>query len=148
MTDARILPDLQCSLICEDVRQEANGNIFLVGVLNQIIVPQLPVTAHKLACFNRWTAGVGEFNEVVKLLAPDQSTVLRENTLAFSMDNPAMIRTNVHLFQGVEFTEPGVYYVEVTVDDVLKLRYPLPVVVMPQNQNGGEGGGEGEGTQN
>ena len=43
MTDARILPDLQCSLICEDVRQEANGNIFLVGVLNQIVVPQVQV---------------------------------------------------------------------------------------------------------
>ena len=137
MTDARILPDLQCSLICEDVRQEANGNIFLVGVLSQIVVPQLPVTAPKLACFNRWTAGVGEFNEVVKLLAPDQSTVVRENALAFSLENPDMICTNVHLFQNVEFTETGMYHVEVTVDDVLKLRYPLPLVVMPQDQNGG-----------
>ncbi len=138
MTDARILPDLQCSLICEDVRQEANGNIFLVGVLNQIVVPQLPVTAHKLACFNRWTAGVGEFTEVVKLLEPDQSTVLRENALEFSMDTPATVRTNVHLFQGVEFTQAGLYYIEVTVDDVLKLRYPLPLVVVPQNQNSGD----------
>jgi len=137
MTDARILPDLQCSLICEDVRQEANGNIILIGVLNQIVVPQVPVAANKLACFNRWTAGVGEFNEVVKLLATDQSTVVRENALAFSLENPGMTRTNVHMFQGVEFTEAGVYYVEVTVDDVLKLRYPLPVVVMPKNQNGG-----------
>ena len=137
MTDARILPDLQCSLICEDVRQEANGNIILIGVLNQIVVPQVPVTANKLACFNRWTAGVGEFNEVVKLLAPDQSTVVRENALVFSLENPGIIRTNVHLFQNVEFTEAGVYYVEVTVDDVLKLRYPLPLVVMPQDQNGG-----------
>jgi hypothetical protein len=136
MTDARILPDLQCSLMCEDVRQEANGNIFLIGVLNQIVVPQVPVAANKLACFNRWTAGVGEFNEVVKLIAPDQSTVVRENALAFLMENPGVVRTNVHMFQGVEFTEAGVYYVEVTIDDVLKLRYPLPLVVMAQNQNG------------
>ena len=137
MTDARILPDLQCSLICEDVRPEANGNIILIGVLNQIVVPQVPVMANKLACFNRWTAGVGEFNEVVKLLAPDQSTVVRENALSFSLENPGMIRTNVHLFQNVEFTEAGVYHVEVTVDDVLRLRYPLPLVVMPQDQSGG-----------
>jgi len=41
------------------------------------------------------------------------------------------------LFQNVEFTAAGVYYVEVTVDDVLKLRYPLPLVMMPQDQNGG-----------
>jgi hypothetical protein len=103
------------------------------------VVPQVPVAANKLACFNRWTAGVGEFNEVVKLLAPDQSTVVRENTLEFKMENPGVVRTNVHMFQGVEFTEAGTYYVEVTVDDVLKLRYPLPLVVMPQNQNGGDG---------
>ncbi|MFP6902371.1 MAG: hypothetical protein VCB81_01805 [Verrucomicrobiia bacterium] len=142
MTDVRILPDLQCSLMCEDVRQEANGNIFLIGVLNQIVVPQVPVAANKLACFNRWTAGVGEFNEVVKLLAPDQSTVVRENALGFTMENPGVVRTNVHMFQGVEFTEAGVYYVEVTIDDVLKLRYPLPLVVMPQNQNGDANAGE------
>jgi hypothetical protein len=46
------------------------------------------------------------------------------------------------MFQGVEFTEAGVYYVEVTIDDVLKLRYPLPLVVMPQNQNGDANAGE------
>lgn len=138
MTDARILPDLQCSLICEDVRQEASGNIILVGVITDIRVPQVPVTANKLMCFNRWTAGVGDFTETVKLLAPDQSTVLRENSLEFKMDNPGAIRTNVHVFQGVEFTEAGGYYVEVTVDDVMKLRYPLPVMVPQQAQPDGQ----------
>ena len=53
MTDTRILPDLQCSLLCEDSRQEANGNPILIGILSQLVVPQLPVTAFKLVCFNR-----------------------------------------------------------------------------------------------
>ena len=33
MQASRILPDLQSSLVCEDIRQEANGNFILVGVM-------------------------------------------------------------------------------------------------------------------
>jgi len=36
----------------------------------------------------------------------------------------------------VEFTVAGVYYVEVLVDDVMKLRYPLPIVLTPQQTQG------------
>ena len=74
MEPTRILPDLQCSLPCEDVRQEITGNFVLVGVLGLIRVTKLPVTATKLCLFNRWTAGLGEFTETARLLAPDQST--------------------------------------------------------------------------
>ena len=68
MNPARILPDLQCSLLCEDIRQEANGNFILIGVLGFLRVPQLPVTALKLCVFSRWTAGVGAFTETVRLI--------------------------------------------------------------------------------
>ena len=63
MQATRILPDLQCSLLCEDIRQEASGNFILLGVLNFVRVPQLPVTAFKICVFNRWTAGVGQFRK-------------------------------------------------------------------------------------
>ena len=78
MQATRILPDLQSSLLCEEVRQEANGNFFLVGVINIVRVPQLPVVAFKLSLFNRWTAGVGTFVETSRFIAPDQTTVLRK----------------------------------------------------------------------
>ena len=48
MQPTRILPDLQCSLVCEEVRQEMNGNFIIIGVLNYVHVPQLPVTALRL----------------------------------------------------------------------------------------------------
>ena len=57
MNPSRILPDLQCSLLCEDVRQEVSGNFILIGVISHLRVPQLPVTAFKLLLFNRWAAG-------------------------------------------------------------------------------------------
>ncbi len=133
MNATRILPDLQCSLLCEEIRQEANGNFFLIGVINFIRVPQLPVVALKLSVFNRWTAGVGQFTETVRLIAPDQTTVLRKGEVKFALQDAALHATNVTVFAQVEFKVPGAYYVEVLVDDVMKLRYAIPVIVAPPN---------------
>ena len=138
MEASRILPDLQCSLLCEEVRQEVTGNLFLIGVIDAIRVPQLPIVAFRLMVFNRWTAGVGQFVETVRLLAPDQSVVAKcENR--FAMKDPYMNATVVSVFQQVEFKNPGVHMIEVLVDNVLKVRYPIHVLLVampgqPQQQ--------------
>ena len=134
MTPTRILPDLQCSLMCEDIRQEASGNFILIGVLNFIRVPQLPVVALRLNVFNRWTAGVGQFIESSRLIAPDQTTLLRKAEVKFALQDAAHHATNVSVFGQVEFKTAGTYYVEVLVDDVMKLRYPIPVIHVPPPQ--------------
>lgn len=134
MQPTRILPDLQCSLLCEEIRQEVTGNFFLIGVINFIRVPQLPVVALKLGLFNRWTAGIGQFTETVRLIAPDQTTLLRKGEVKFALQDAALHATNVTLFQQVEFKVAGTYYVEVLVDDVMKLRYPVPVLLAPPQQ--------------
>lgn len=136
MQATRILPDLQCSLLCEEVRQEANGNLFLIGVINFIRVPQLPITAGRVCIFNRWTAGVGQFTECVRLVAPDQTTVVSRGESKFELRDPALSATGVMVFGQVEFKTAGTYYVEVLVDEVMKIRYPLPLIVTPlPNQN-------------
>jgi hypothetical protein len=135
MQATRILPDLQCSLLCEEVRQEVTGNLFLIGVIGFIRVPQVPIVALKLSVFNRWTAGVGQFTEAVRLIQPDQVTVLRKSEVKFSLQEAAMHANNVTVFGQVEFKSAGTYYIEVLVDDVMKLRYPVSLVVAPpQNQ--------------
>jgi hypothetical protein len=136
MQATRILPDLQASLLCEEVRQEANGNFFLVGVINFLRVPQLPVIAGRLCVFNRWTAGIGQFTENVRLTAPDQTTVIRKGEMKFELRDPSLHSTNVMVFGQVEFKTAGTYFIEVLVDDVMKLRYPVPVILAPPpNQN-------------
>ena len=35
-------------------------------------------------------------------------------------------------FGNVKFETAGTYYIEVLVDDVMKLRYPIPVIHTPQ----------------
>jgi hypothetical protein len=131
MQPTRILPDLQCSLMCEEVRQEVTGNLFLIGVINVIRVPQLPVVALRVAVLNRWVAGLGDFTECVRLIAPDQMTVLRKGETKFKLQDAALPYTNVIVFGQVEFKTAGTYYVEVLVDDVMKLRYPVPLLHTP-----------------
>ena len=131
MQATRILPDLQSSLVCEEVRQEANGNLFLIGVLGLIRVPQLPIVAGRICIFNRWAAGIGQFTESVRLIAPDQTTVISKGESKFELRDPALCATNVMFFGNVKFETAGTYYIEVLVDDVMKLRYPLPVIATP-----------------
>ena len=128
MTPTRILPDLQCSLLCEEIRQEINGSFFLIGVINFIRVPKLPVVAFRLCVFNRWAAGLGQFTESVRLIAPDQMTVLRKSEVKFALQDAALSATNVTVMPQVEFKAAGTYYIEVLVDDVMKLRYPVPII--------------------
>src|SRR5258705_2975213 len=98
MQPTRILPDLQCSLLCEESRQEVTGNLFLIGVIDFIRVPQVPVVALKLSVFNRWTAGIGQFTESVRLVAPDQVSVLRKGELKFALRDAMSNATNVTVF--------------------------------------------------
>ena len=117
--------------MCEEVRQEVNGNLFLIGVVNVVRLPQLPIVAGRICIFNRWAAGIGAFNETVRLIAPDQTTVISKCELKFELRDPALSATNVTFFGQVKFEVAGTYYMEVLVDDVMKLRYPVPVVLAP-----------------
>ena len=117
--------------MCEDVRQEASGNLILVGVLGIIRLPQLPVWAPKLCVVNRWVAGIGQFTETVRLIAPD-GQVIRKNSSKFQLGDPTQIAVLANVFANLEFPLAGLYYVEVLVDEVMKLRYPVPVLVQQQ----------------
>lgn len=132
MQPTRILPDLQASVLCEEVRQEINGNFILIGIIGYVQVPQLPVTAFKLCVFNRWTAGIGNFTESVRLIAPDGTTVLRQSQVKFALQDPSHNATNVTLFGQVKFEAAGTYFMEVLVDDIMKLRFPIPLRVVAQ----------------
>ena len=147
MNATRILPDLQCSLLCEDVRPKANGNFIIVGVIALVRVPQVPVTALKLCVFNRWTAGVGQFTENVRLIAPDQTTVLRKGQVKFVLPDATHHATNVTVFAQVEFSVAGVYYVEVLVDDVMKIRFQLLTGFIWQTVSGAAPGGPAGGSE-
>jgi len=47
------------------------------------------------------------------------------------LKDAALHASNVMVFGQLEFKTAGTYFVEVLVDDVMKLRYPIPVVHAP-----------------
>ena len=120
--------------MCEEVRQEVNGNLFLIGVVNVVRLPQLPIVAGRICIFNRWAAGIGAFQETVRLIGPDQTTVISKSEMKFELRDPALSATNVIFFGQVKFETAGTYYLEVLVDDVMKLRYPVVVQHVPLPQ--------------
>ena len=125
-----ILPDLQGSILCEEVRQESNGNFMLIGVLGVIAVPVLPITALKLCLFSRWCCGQGQFKHRSRILLPDNTSVIAASQGEFELPSVEDHVTQLTVFGNVQFQQAGTHWVEVFVEDELKLRFPLPVRIV------------------
>lgn len=123
-----ITPDLQASLLCEDVRAEVSGQQSLVGVVAAIPAPQMPVAFFKLCLWTRWCGGQGTFTQRSVILSSHDESVLAESRVEFTLQQMESHATNVHVFGGVKFEHWGVHSIEIYLDNELKLRFPLPVV--------------------
>ena len=126
----RMIPDLQASFACEDVRVEASGAHTIVGIVNFIGAPSLPIQVIKLCVWTRWSSGVGQFEQVTRLVAPDEQTILATATTQFHLEHENSHTTNVNIFGGLQFKEEGSHHVEILLDDELKLRFPMRVVLL------------------
>ncbi len=129
-----MIPDLQTCILCEEVRQEINGNFILLGILGDIKVPALPITAFKLCLFSRWCCGVGEFHHRYRILLPDETSVIAATEGKFQLNSVNEHLTQVTVFGNVQFQQAGTHWVEAHLDDELKLRFPMGVRVVPPNQ--------------
>ena len=98
-----ILPDLQSAVLCEDVRCEFNGMQTLVGVLNVIPAPALPINYMRLCIWARWCSGAGKFRQKSRIVGVDEQQV-------------------------VQFQQYGLHHVEIYLENELRLRFPLPVI--------------------
>ncbi len=128
-----IIPDIQSSILCDDVRQERNGKFILIGLFDAIVVQSLPVRYPRLFMVTRWCSGEGEFKQRTRILKPDQSTVLVEGqNIPIRLPSPEATATNVEVFLNVEFQIEGAHWVEVLLDDDLSVRYPLRVGIAPK----------------
>ena len=123
-----ILPDLQSCVLCEDVRCEINGMQTLVGVINVIPAPVLPINALRLCIWSRWCSGSGKFRQKSRILGVDEQQVLAQAEVEFELKEMEGHATNVHFFAGVQFQQFGMHHVEIFLENELRLRFPLPVV--------------------
>ena len=122
----RMMPDLQASLLCDDVRQERNGKFIVIGIFDVIGVPNFPSVFQRLCVLNRWCCGMGEFRQRSRILKADGLTVLVEGKdIPVRLPTAEATATCVEFFLNVRFESEGEYWVEILLDGDLKLRYPL-----------------------
>ena len=128
----RMIPDLQASFACEDVRVEASGAHTIIGIVNFIGAPTLPIQVIKLCVWTRWSSGVGQFMQETRLVGPDEVTILAAATTQFHLENENSHTTNVNIFGGLQFQEAGAHHIAILLDGELKLHFPMRVVLLPQ----------------
>lgn len=124
-------PDLQSSLICDDVRQERSGKFILIGLFDAIALPRYPATFQRLCIVNRWCCGQGTFVQHSRLLAPDQVKTIAESKPAkLKLPDTEATATCIEFFMNVRFDTPGTYWIEIILEDQLTLRYPLRAAIV------------------
>ena len=120
-----MIPDLQSSLICDDVRQERNGKFILIGLFDGLAVQNLPTRFPKICVVNRWCCGEGEFTQKTRLIAPDGRTIAEGRDVAIRLQSTEQTATSVEIFLNTALETTGTYWMEVLLDGNLKIRYPL-----------------------
>jgi hypothetical protein len=106
------------TLFCDDVRLEVGNKLSLMGVFQNIMVQQLPVSLIKFAVVNHWQGGGAHLSEV-RILTPDrkQPVVVSQPT-RFEI-TPGGFADNISFFVNVTFPTAGDYWVQTLVDSNL-----------------------------
>lgn len=106
------------TLFCDDVRLEAGNKLSFMGVFQNIVVQQLPVSLIKFAIVNHWQ-GQGSYLSEVRILTPDrQNPVVVSQPTRFEIASGGFA-DNISFFVNVTFPTPGRYVVQTLIDSNL-----------------------------
>src|SRR6185312_8723013 len=110
--------ELLYTLFCDDVRLEVGNKLSFMGVFQNIMVQQLPVSLIKFAVVNHWQ-GEGTHLSEVRILTPDrQQPVVVSQPTSFKIPTGGFA-DNISFFGNVTFPAPGQYWVQTLVDSTL-----------------------------
>lgn len=121
-----IRPNLQFSVLCDDVRREDNGKFILIGLFEAITAKVFPATHPTLFVVNRWCKGQGSFLQKIKIVnSRDNVIVFQTNEQAFELQDIDGHHTLISKINNIIFPTQGKYWVEVLLDGNLILNYPI-----------------------
>jgi len=127
MESKKVTPALVHAILCDDVRQEVGGKFSLMGLFEGISAPVFPVVHPRFAVWCEWTGGRGEFTAMVRLIAPDGTTVLSSSESRFALHSETQRHRDVSVRFNTAFPSPGTYWIDVLIDGAQAVRMPLPV---------------------
>jgi len=119
--------ELVYTIFCDDVRLEVGNKLSLIGVFQNMLVQQLPISLIKFAIVNHWR-GEGRYLSEVRILSPD-----KKQPVVVSEPAPFEIAVgghadNVSFFVNVTFHTPGEYWVQTLINSSLFDEQPLVIM--------------------
>ena len=123
--DIKILPDLQFSVLCDDVRREHNGKIILIGLFETIGSTRFPVHHPSLFVVNRWCNGAGRFRQKTVIRTPEDKVLAEDSETQIILNDLKSKHTVIARFNNLRFNVPGEYAIDIRLDGESKIRYPL-----------------------
>ena len=110
--------ELLYTLFCYDVRLEVGNKLSFMGVFQNIMVQQLPVSLIKFAVVNHWR-GEGTHLSEVRILTPDrQHPIVVSQPTSFEI-TPGGFADNISFFVNVTFPAAGQYWVQTLINSTL-----------------------------
>ena len=110
--------ELLYTLFCDDVRLEAGNKLSFMGVFQNIMVQQVPVSLIKFAVVNHWR-GEGTHLSEVRILTPDrQHPIVVSQPTSFEI-TPGGFADNISFFVNVTFPAAGQNWVQTLINSTL-----------------------------
>ena len=118
--------ELLYTLFCDDVRLEAGNKLSFMGVFQNIMVQQLPVSLIKFAVVNHWK-GQGSYLSEVRILTPERKDpIVVSQPTRFEIAQGGFA-DNISFFVNVTFPTAGRYVVQTLIDSNLYQEQVLTV---------------------
>src|SRR6266542_453899 len=118
--------ELLYTLFCDDVRLEVGNKLSFMGVFQNIMVQQLPVSLIKFAVVNHWRGEGVHLSEVRILTTDRKQPVVVSQPTRFEI-TPGGFADNVSFFVNVTFSTAGQYWVQTLVNSNLFDEQPLTI---------------------
>lgn len=110
--------ELLYTLFCDDVRLEVGNKLSFMGVFQNIMVQQVPVSLIKFAVVNHWR-GEGVHLSEVRILTTDRKhPVVVSQPTRFEI-TAGGFADNISFFVNVTFPTAGQYWVQTLIDSNL-----------------------------
>lgn len=125
-TDQTVNPILQFAVLCDGVTApDQRGKVAFVGVFDNFLRPTL-VPHFTLAL--GWKGGKGKFTHKIRFLDPDLTQMFESPKMEFELKHESQGARSIINFDGLSFSKPGVYWIEIFLGDNSIMSIPLPVL--------------------
>jgi len=111
-------PILQFSVPCDGIAKGPNNKPVFVGIFSSILRPSV---IPQFFIANRWINGIGEFEQVVKILDPELKEIAKSEAQKFKLDSKAKSADLFSGFINMNFDKSGVFWISTELDGELAM---------------------------